>query len=111
MTLAPFAHMPSHPGHTHFLLTDSTSIHTTRQHLLGRLGGVASSIAIFRDSTLKPSSLLPPERTLAECGVVGGARDCPRQAELYYDYRPAVTDCPLVMADHYYQPIPLTSRS
>lgn len=109
MILAPFVHMPSHPGHTHMMVTDSTTVHSLHEMLQDRLSGTASAIAVFTTASLQPSSLAAPRKRLVEMGIVGGSRATPTQAQLYYDYVPVVVDCPLLMADYYFPTIPLTT--
>lgn len=111
MVLAPFVHMPSHPGHTHLTVTDSTTVHSLQEMLQDGLSGTAAAIAVFTDASLQPASMAAPRRRLVEMGLVGGPRAAPTQAQLYYDYIPLVADCPLLMADYYFPTIPLTSRA
>lgn len=110
MVLAPFAHMPAHPGHAHMMVTDSTTVHSLHETLQDRLSGTASAIAVFTDASLQPTSLAAPRKRLVEMGIVGGSRAAPTQAQLYYDYVPVVVDCPLLMADYYFPSTTPTTR-
>ena len=107
LTLGQFKATPSHPAHSHFLVTDSTTMSSLCQQLHSRLGATATAIAIFSDPGMHPSSRLPGNLTLRKLGMSGGTRDTPTKAQLYFDYVAVVLDCPLIMADYYYPSIQL----
>lgn len=97
MTLASFKDLLHHPGHFTLEVTDSTTIHGLCQHIKVHLEGSAATIAVFKDDTCSRVSYLPPSACLFHCGAVGGPRTRPAELELFYDYKPVMNDCPLLM--------------
>ena len=100
MTLATFKHLLSHPAHFTLSLTDSTSIQAVAQHTRQHLDNAVTSVAVFRDASCSRQSILNPSKTLENYGIVGGAKHDPTQQQLFYDYIPEFTDCPILMADN-----------
>ena len=97
--LAPFKDYKSHPGHFELELTDSTTIHGLKIHVQCHLGEAVDSVALFRDASCSKESYLPPSWCLEHCGMVGGTRLVPTSGCVYYDYMPALDDCPVLMDD------------
>lgn len=97
LTLAPFKDLAGHPGHFSLEITDSTSIHGLTQLIKVHLEGSAATIAIFKDHTCSRLSYLSPSSCLFHCGAVGGPRTRAVEVELFYDYKPVMNDCPLLM--------------
>ena len=100
MTLATFKHLLSHPAHFTLSLTDSASIQAVAQLTRQHLDNAVTSVAVFRDASCSRQTLLNPSRTLEHYGIVGGARHDPTHQQLFYDYIPEFTDCPILMADN-----------
>ena len=100
MTLATFKHLISHPAHFTLSLTDSTSIHAIGQHIRQHLDNAVTSVAVFSDASCSRQTLLNPSKTLEDYKIVGGARHDPAYQQLFYDYIPEFTDCPILMADN-----------
>lgn len=63
------------------------------------LGEVANSIALFKEANCGRQSYLAPSWCLEHCGLPGGPKTDPVHAEVFYDYMPAVMDCPVLMSD------------
>lgn len=97
LTLGPFKDLVHHPGHFSLEVTDTTTIHGLYQVIKAHLEGSAATIAIFKDHTCSRLSYLPPTSCLFHCGKVGGPRTRTVEAELFYDYKPVMNDCPLLM--------------
>lgn len=97
LTLAPFKDLQHHPGHFSLEVTDSTTIYGLCQHIKVHLEGSAATIAIFKDDSCSRLSYLAPSACLLHCGAVGGPRTRPIEVELFYDYKPVMNDCPLLM--------------
>jgi hypothetical protein len=86
-----------HPGHFSLEVTDSTTIYGLCQHIKTHLEGSAATTAIFKDHSCSRHSYLPPSSCLFHCGAVGGPRTRPVELELFYDYKPVMNDCPVLM--------------
>ena len=99
ITLAPFKDFRSHPGHFELEVTDSTSIQALKELINDHLGGVANSIALFKEASCSKQSYLVPSWCLQHCGMVGGSKMEPVHAKVFYDYMPPVIDCPILMSD------------
>ena len=100
MTLATFKHLLAHPTHFTLSLTDSSSIQAVAQHTRQHLDNAVTSVAVFRDASCSRQTLLNPSKTLEHYGIVGGAKHDPTHQQLFYDYIPEFTDCPILMADN-----------
>ena len=99
ITLAPFKDFRSHPGHFELEVTDSTSIQALKGLINDHLGGVADSIALFKEASCSKQSYLVPSWCLQHCGMVGGPKMEPVHAKVFYDYNPPGIDCPILMSD------------
>lgn len=99
LTLAPFRALQSHPGHFSMDVTDTTTIHGLCQLIRVHLEGSVSTIAIFRESDCSKASYLPPASCLYHCGAIGGPRTHSPEIEVFYDYKPLINDCPVLMDD------------
>ena len=49
-----------------------------------------------------PNDLLSMDGTLEDMGIESGTRLEPEPLILYYDYKVDFTECPVLMADHYF---------
>lgn len=106
LTLAPFKDLHHHPGHLSLEVTDSTTIHGLCQVIKVHLEGSASAVAVFKDHTCTKASFLPPTSCLYHCGAVGGPRTHPVELEIFYDYKPVMNDCPLLMDESHLAYVP-----
>ena len=97
--LAPFKDCKAHPAHFELELSDSTSIHGLKLLIQDHLGEAVDSVALFKEPSCSKESYLVPSWCLEHCGMVGGSRWAPTSGCVYYDYMPAVNDCPLLMDD------------
>ena len=75
------------------------------------LGEVANSIALFKEANCGRHSYLAPSGCLEHCGLVGGPKTNPVRAEVFYDYMPAVMDCPVLMTDSHMKEVHVGSSS
>ena len=97
--LAPFKDYKSHPGHFEVELSDSTTIHGLKMHIQCHLGEAVDSVALFKEASCSRESYLVPSWCLEHCGMVGGSRLSPTSGRVFYDYMPAINDCPILMDD------------
>lgn len=110
MTLASFKNYPKHPGHFESEVTDSTKIHSLRILIQEHLLHAVDTVALFKDSSCSKAGYLDPSSCLEHNGILGGTKACPTTAEVYYDYMPAVMDCPLLMDESHMQNTPIGTR-
>ena len=61
------------------------------------LEGSVNTVAVFKESDCSRASYLAPSTCLYHCGAVGGPKTRPMGVELFYDYKPVMNDCPLLM--------------
>jgi len=47
-------------------------------------------------------TVLSEEKSLEDCGFMGGTQSAPRELTLYYDYNIEFKDCPILLCDHYF---------
>ncbi len=99
VTLAAFQDVKAHPGHFELEVTDSTTIHGLKETIQTHMEQTADSIALFKESSCSRASYLLPSYCLLHCGLHGGPKSAPTDAEVFYDYVPAIMDCPILMAD------------
>ena len=99
VVLAPFKDYKSHPGHFELELTDCTTVHGLKLHIQDHLGEAVDTVALFREASCSKSSYLRPSWCLEHCGIVGGSRMVPTKGCVFYDYVPALDDCPILMDD------------
>ena len=97
--LAPFKDFKAHPGHFELEVLDSTSIQGLKLLIQDHLGEAVDSVALFKEASCSKESYLVPSWCLEHCGMVGGSRMAPTSGCVYYDYMPAVNDCPILMDD------------
>ena len=57
------------------------------------------SVALFKEASCSKESYLVPSWCMEHCGMVGGSRLVPTNGCVFYDYMPALDDCPLLMDD------------
>lgn len=89
--------MSTHPAHFEVVLADSTTMHGLKELIQVHMCYAANTIAIFRDANCTRASYLPPSFTLEQCGIHGSSREAPTNVELFYDFTPALQDCPILM--------------
>ncbi len=99
VSLATFKDLKTHPSHFEIEVTDSTTIHGLKGTVQTHLEEAVDSIALFKEPTCSMTSYLSPSHCLHHCGLVGGPKADPTDAEVFYDYVPIVMDCPILMAD------------
>ena len=97
--LAPFKDFKAHPGHFELELSDSTSIQGLKLLIQDHLGEAVNSVALFKEASCSKESYLVPSWCLEHCEMVGVSRMAPTSGCVYYDYMPAVNDCPILMDD------------
>lgn len=78
-------------------ITDNTTIHGLCQLIKMHLEGSVNTVAVFKESDCSRASYLAPSTCLYHCGAVGGPKTRPMGVELFYDYKPVMNDCPLLM--------------
>ena len=61
-----------------------------------------TTMRIYRNKARDATSLLMPDRTLKQCGFIGGTRSEPGEYVLYYDYSTEFHDCSILMSDYYF---------
>lgn len=112
IVLAPFKDFKTHPGHFELELMDSTTIHGLRILIQRHLGEAVDTVALFKEASCSKESFLSPSLCLEHCGMVGGSRMAPTSGSVFYDYVPAVEDCPILMDDsHIPQLLPKQQRT
>ena len=106
LILAPFKDFPDHPCHLELEVTDSTTIYGLGELIKDHLEGSVSTIALFKEPSCSKASYLSPSSCLYHCGVFGGPRTLPVEAEVFYDYKPLINDCPLLMDESHLPLVP-----
>lgn len=91
-----------YPGHLKLLVHTHLPVCGLIQMIIAETDISSSKIAVFRDTSRSPESVLPPTMTLEECGFVGEVLTSCEEHVLYYDYTVEFTDCPILMCDHYF---------
>lgn len=99
LILAPFKDYKQHPGHFEIEVPDTTTINGLKIHVQCHLGEAVETVALFKEPSCSKESYLVPSWCLEHCGMVGGSRVVPTSGRVYYDYVPAVNDCPILMDD------------
>ncbi len=99
MVLAPFKDNKFHPGHFEHEVTESTTIHGVKCLIENHLDDSVNSVALFSDSSCSKESYFDPGWCLGHCGIAGGTKDAPESAEVFYDYYPLNSSCPILMDD------------
>ena len=104
--LITFDNFKSHPAHFKKLLTTNTSVlsllEVIREETQLQSPKSLHQLILFRDKSFDPSSQLPEDLSLEECGFTGGPKAKPEHIDLYYDYKIEFRECPLLMSDHYF---------
>ena len=88
-------------------VTDSTTIHGLRTLIQTHLDDSADGIALFKEPSCTKASYLAPSLSMEQCGIVGGSKQEPVNAEVFYDYVPVVSDCPVLMTDSHIPDVPI----
>ena len=107
MVLAPFKGNRKHPGHFEHEVTETTTIHGLKCVIQNHLNDSANSLALFRESSCSKESYLNPGWCLGHCGIAGGTKDAPNSAEVFYDYFPIDSGCPILMDDSHIPDLPV----
>jgi hypothetical protein len=97
-----FEPLRSHPGHFNPIVHAHIPIYGIIQLIQEHAGITSSTLAIFTDKSRSREAMLDPHLTLEECGMMGGPRNNPQEALLYYDYTVEFSSCPLLNCDHYF---------
>ncbi|XP_041076117.1 uncharacterized protein LOC121295495 isoform X2 [Polyodon spathula] len=100
--LITFDNVKSHPGHFEEVVRSSIKVYGLIKRIREYVGIESTKLKIFKDKTCSQQSFLPPDQSLEECGFVGGPRQSPYLATLYYDYTVDFHDSPIVNCDHYF---------
>ncbi len=99
MMLAPFKENKYYPGHFEHEVTETTTIHGLKCLIENHLDDSVNSVALFKDSSCSKESYLDPGWCLGHCGIEGGPKDALKSAEIFYDYFPLNSGCPILMDD------------
>ena len=91
-----------YPGHLDILVHSHLPVCGLIQIIIAETDISSTKLAVFRDRTRSPESVLSPHMTLEECGFVGDSQESPEEVVLFYDYTVEFTDCPILMCDHYF---------
>ena len=91
-----------YPGHLEFLVHSHVPVCGLIQMIIAETDISSSKLAVFRDRSRSPESVLSPDMTLEECGFPGDSYHSPEEVILFYDYTVEFTDCPILMCDHYF---------
>ena len=66
-----------------------------KEHLAGSV--LIESIDVFKEPSCSKDDYFQPSHHLYQCGEVGGPRTNPVHSEVFYDYKPLMNNCPLLM--------------
>ena len=102
LILAPFKDCKTHPGHFEYEATETTTIHGLKCLVSEHLNESIASVALFKDHSCCEESFLDPKWCLSHCEIRGGPKDSPCAAQVFYDYFPPLTGCPILMDDSHY---------
>ena len=94
--------MKSYPGHFQVFVHSHIPVYSVESLINERLGGTATNLAIYCDTSKGQRMQLDRHKTLQDCGFQGGPRHEPQLVELLYNYEIEFNDCPLLMCDHYF---------
>ena len=102
LRLVTFDATRNHPAHLRPLVhSHVTVLHLT--HIIRAETSVATSRIFVYPDRAPDTEPLPEDRSLEQCGFVGGPRGSPTPLLLYYDYKVDTgSACPIVMCDHYF---------
>ncbi|GFO25361.1 calcium-dependent protein kinase 5 [Plakobranchus ocellatus] len=102
LRLVTFDMYKDYPGHLELLVHSHVPVCGIIQMIVAETDISSSKLAIFRDRSRSPESVLSPDMTLEECGFPGDNCYSPEEVVLFYDYTVEFTDCPILMCDHYF---------
>ncbi|XP_029015054.1 uncharacterized protein LOC114860548 isoform X2 [Betta splendens] len=113
LRLVPFDSSAAHPGNFEVILPSSTKVAGLTRIIQDRVGIQTRRLEVFPSRQTAAEACLPPERTLEECGFIGGPEESPAEDTVYYDYSLTLADCPLLNCDHYFrlEPDPAARRT
>ncbi|GFS16805.1 calcium-dependent protein kinase 5 [Elysia marginata] len=102
LRLVTFDMYKDYPGHLELLVHSHVPVCGIIQMIIEETDISSSKLAVFRDRSRSPESVLSPDMTLEDCGFPGDSYHSPEEVTLFYDYTVEFTDCPILMCDHYF---------
>lgn len=102
LRLVTFDMYKDYPGHLELLVHSHVPVCGIIQMIVEETDISSTKLAVFRDRSRSPESVLLPGVTLEDCGFLGDSYHSPEDVTLFYDYTVEFTDCPILMCDHYF---------
>ncbi len=101
--LATFANDKEYQGHfKNEIIYSHMTIHSLIE-LIKKKGDIASiHVALFKDPSRHKSVKLDENKTLEDCGYIGGTYDEPNEYSIFYDYLTTLRDDPILNSDFYF---------